>query len=529
MPQKIFISHRNVEQDLQLARVLHDELEIQEHEVFLDADDIQLGAEWPAVIRRELEQADVLVVLLSQHLAEHPDMVIEEVSMARQLKRRHGKPEIIPVCLGEDVIESLPYDLAAMVKRLQYATWTGGPRSTRELLYRLFQALEPEDPSRSPTTRSFSLGTEARPRRAEGGYRGGSPTAKEVPEALPLGLDEIPLPQPPKARYSSYWYVARAAAERQADACLREPGSPVVLVGPGDIGKSYLLDHLMAVHQGEGDRQFRLSLDVLDDVLDAEDDLFRELAYEMVDQLDLDDAAVDRAWEKKRARRAGIKLGYFMQTSVLPAVEGRLLMAFDGADAVADREGAQGLFRELRGWAELSGRRQPWDRLRLLLAISTEPGRLIDTLESSPFNISPPIRLEDLDSPQLLEMARRYGILLRTAELAELVELVGGHPYLVRKVLYEAVAGDKPVTDLLQDATAPQGLFGDHLRSRMLKVSGDQELAGAVRQVIHGDLSPIDAEIAHRLLSAGLIAGVPGSYRMRYKLYDLYFRQWLQA
>ncbi len=530
MSKKIFISHRNVGDDLVLAKTLHRDLEQFGHDVFLDAADLQLGDEWPTVIQRELESADVLIVLLSRHIATHPDMVIEEVSMAKELRRRQqGRPTIMPVCIGADAVASLPYDLAAMIKRLQYTVWSG-PRDTRPLMSSLLEALDP-DASKSRSRGSYDKGRgfsiSRGPEESDFPFPGDDLSVDEPKRALSLGVgDERPLPQPPKTPYSSEWYVSRSDAERQAAALLREPGSPVVLVGPDDIGKSYLLEHLIKVHQQEDDRVVRIDLA---DALDAEEDLFQELAFQIAEQLELGDETIDKAWERKRRRPTNVRLRHFMEASGLVSLTGRLFLVVDRTDAVAQSEAAKSLFRELRAWAERSGRSEPWDRLRLLLAISTEPDRLTDALESSPLDISPPVRLHDLDRDQLLAMASCYGLELRDNEVDMLMDLIGGHPYLARIVMYRAASGGRPVNEILLRATDPEGLFADHLRSRMLKVRRDDQLASAVRFVIQGDRDPIDAEVAHRLLSSGLITGSPGAYRMRYKLYGDYFREWLRS
>ncbi|MEM7584238.1 MAG: AAA-like domain-containing protein [Acidobacteriota bacterium] len=547
MPRHIFISHRNVADDLALARDLHYGLEHYGHRVFLDAADLQLGDEWPAVIQRELERADVLIVLLSRHIADNPDMVIEEVSMARELKRQRGdRPVIIPVCLGDDALAALPYDLAAMVKRLQLTVWSG-QHDTGRLLKSLLVTLDPSfETGRGvlrgpePVRRLRELGgrggygysesDDRGPRRAveiSGGDSLGAPKS-----ALSLGVgDELPPPQPPKTRYSRYWYVSREAAERQAAALLREPGSPVVLVGPDDIGKSYLLDHLVAVHLEEDDCAVRIELDLVDDTaLGSAEGLFEELAFQIAEQLELDEESVDKAWELKKRRPASIRLRHFISASALGKTLGRLFLVIDRTDAVAHTDAVRGLFRELRSWAELGGRSsEPWDRLRLMLAVSTEPDRLTDVLESSPLDLTPPVRLDDLSRDQLTTMAQCYGLELRDDELDMLTDWIGGHPYLARKVMYQAATEERPLTELLARSDRPEGLFADHLRSRMLKVRRDDQLVTAVRLVVQRDRDPIDAEVAHRLLSSGLITGSPGAYRMRYKLYDSYFREWLTA
>ena len=530
---RVFISHRNIEEDLALARALHDELERHGHDAFLDAADLKVGDEWPAQIQRELEAADALVVLLSKRLAEAPEMVIEELAIARDLRRQSGRPKLLPICLGEDVIPFLPYDLAAMVKRTQFAQWTGpadGTRVVKEILGGL-EAGDGASPSRGlPDPRSADEAS--RPAALDLGPTRDAPArgapARSTPARAALSDGDIPPPQPPRTPYNSYWYMPRTDAERQAEGFLREPGSPVVLVGPSELGKTYLLDHLLAVHCGAEDCAVRINLDFLDpETLASDDELFRELGFEILEALDLDDDALDRAWERKKRRSAGAKLRYFLEKSALPKVAGRLFLAFDRTDAVAENEAARSLLREMRRWSELGGRDDTWARLRLLLAISTEPGRLLDTLESSPFNISPPIRLVELEPEDLRDLAGRYGLLLEDGELDRMVDLVGGHPTLTRRIFYEAASKQVRVAELITDCATARNLLEDHLHSRRLKVQTNPELTSALRQVLDGDTGDIHPDNAHQLLSCGLLAGEPGAYRMRYRIYETYFRDWL--
>ncbi len=114
---KVFISHRNVEPDLGLAEALRTGLVCAQHDVFLDAENILPGDEWPKVIQQEMEGADVLVVLLSESIAESPDMVTEEVAMAREMRRDGGRPRIVPVRVCDFAFLGLPYDLRAIDRR----------------------------------------------------------------------------------------------------------------------------------------------------------------------------------------------------------------------------------------------------------------------------------------------------------------------------------------------------------------------------------------------------------------------------
>ncbi|MCP4660669.1 MAG: TIR domain-containing protein [bacterium] len=512
MAKKVFISHRNVGDDLKLAWALRDGLELARHSVFLDAADILPGDEWATRIKQELVAADLLVVLLSSHIAANPDMVAEEVAMAKEMQRDQGRPRIVPVRVDPDVMATLPYDLRARVNRLHHEFWSG-PDDTERLVAALDRLLRKSvEPAAGPEV-------EAKPSR---------PSPAEPPAvSAPAPVNgSVPPPQPPKASDTQYWYVPRPEAEREAATHLSQHGSPVVLVGPEEIGKSYFLSHLLRTNRKPEEGEVLINLAQLGDAaVKSLDDLLHEFAYEVVDQLDLDDEALDRAWQRRRPPAR--KLTHFLERTVLPASGDRLFLAIDRADAIVRTEHAQDVFGVFRRWAELGSRGDPWERLRLLLVVSTEPSLLSQNVHRSPFNISEPIRLGDLDFDQVWEMVHRYGLEWSSEEITQLTDLVGGHPYLVRKVLYHAAVGRHSVAELLADPTAEQGLFADHLRSRMLRVQRDPGLAQAIRQVLEGTAEEIAFELAQRLLRAGLLKGHPGRYQLRYRLYEQYFREWL--
>ena len=319
--------------------------------------------------------------------------------------------------------------------------------------------------------------------------------------------------------------MTRIAAERKAADYLAEPGAPVVLVGPAEIGKTYCLEHLLEQNRQTGDAVVRVNLEFLGQEAEGSADRFlKAFAWEIVDQLELDDAALARAWSRDRSPAR--KLTYFLQRSVLPHSAGTTFLAIDRADVLGRGEDAMELLSTLRHWSELHG--SPWDKLRVLLAVSTEPELLSERIHSSPFNLTDPIRLAELDGPQVQDLARRYGLAWTEGEIADLMDLVGGHPYLVSKVMYPAAAQGCSLDEVLADPLAESGLFTVHLAALMLQIRRDERLASAIREVLDGDAGGPDVEVAQRLLRAGLLRGAPGEYAIRYKIYELYFRKWLR-
>lgn len=342
----------------------------------------------------------------------------------------------------------------------------------------------------------------------------------------PQETDDRPPPQPPRSGYSPYWYVPRPDAEREAANRLAQPGTPVVLVGPDGIGKTYFLDHLLSTHRQPEDTEILINLDnVARPQREQLDDFLYELAYGIVEQTGVKGEILAEAW--RRHRPPAWKLTRFLETAVLSQAEGRVLFALDKTDVLLTTRHAEAILSILRSWAESGTKGDPWDRLRLLLVVSTEPSLIAETIHISPFNLADPIRLGDLDADQVAEMGRRYGLEWGSAEIDQLRDIVGGHPYLVRRVMYQAVVSGRSLTELLADPIDDQGIFAGHLRARLLRIRSNEELGQTVRQILDDPRSQVDDATSLRLVRAGVLRRKEKKHYPSYKLYDLYLREWL--
>lgn len=93
------------------------------------------------------------------------------------------------------------------------------------------------------------------------------------------------------------------------------------------------------------------------------------------------------------------------QTHLLPRSPRRLVLAFDGADVLLGTDQQDGFYGMLRGWAEATSS-PGFDKLRILLAVSSAPDQLIRSLKQSPFNLTQPLAVDGLGLDQLAELSR---------------------------------------------------------------------------------------------------------------------------
>jgi hypothetical protein len=119
----------------------------------------------------------------------------------------------------------------------------------------------------------------------------------------------------------------------------------------------------------------------------------------------------------------------------------------------------------------------PWDRLNVVIAHSTEASLWIQDIYQSPFNVGEQVRLKDFKPAQIADLNQRYGHVLKTdAELSRLFELVGGHPILVRQAMYSMAIFKSSLKEFEREAAEDDGPFGDHLKRYIWGLTKDEGL-----------------------------------------------------
>jgi hypothetical protein len=327
-------------------------------------------------------------------------------------------------------------------------------------------------------------------------------------------------PQPPGAAYHPAWYIARPAEERAACDYLDAPGAPAVLWGPELFGKTTLLRYLLTRLQQQ-DKQCRsvnLDLAMLDRVAkESLGSLLYELAVRMVEAVDGPPDWVQAAWERPGDPKR--KLSLLLSRKILPAQPGRLVLALDRVDAVWGMSYQDDFFSLLRAWAE-DACSEPWSQLRLLLSVSTTPTQLCASVSQSPFNLTPPIYLSDFSGEQAGELVRRYRLPWRDGELAALMTLVGGHPYLLRLAMYKSATGTA-IHRILDEASRSGGLFEPQLNRYRSWLRQHPALLAAAQRLHKDPRCSLALDEEHRLHSVGLIRqDDTGAYRLRCRLYE---------
>lgn len=500
----VFIAYqRRAEPDATLALMLQAALNPYCDKIFLDYAATP-DAKWAERVRGQLQQTDYLIPLLSRDSVQG-EIVPAFIEMVVGLVNQRGQPiRILPVRVA--FRQAFTGKLRAYLDQLEWVGWEGD-EDTPPLVATLRQALRG--------------GALAPDRAAQARFL----EPAHPPAASPLASPRLVAPGgfDPASRF----YIERDEDHVALEAIRRndiehDPSVTLVIKGPRQMGKSMLLARLIRAAREAGKQVGVVDPHLLRSVLADADNFYREFCVSLVEAFDLQDMT-EEAWERgKRLTQVRLCTRY-VEHSVLGATGQRLVLVIDDAEFFFESPFRNDFFAMLRVWHNARGTNTAWHSLDMILVTSTEPYFFNDDLTQSPFNVGSEILLKDLSTAEVQELNLRHGSPLTPAETGQLMQLLGGHPYLTRQALYQAAAGQWPVGELFRRANDKDGPFTDHLKSLLLlSLSGQPRLVDGLRRVLAGRRID-DPEVLWRLLGAGLVRLDGTDLAMRNNLYASFF------
>jgi hypothetical protein len=313
--------------------------------------------------------------------------------------------------------------------------------------------------------------------------------------------------------------------KRHVDAVLENQmilsGSITTIRGSRQTGKSSLL--VRGIQYGRDNNNAIINLDlqrVSRDHLKTLDDFLRYLATFIIRRLRLDTGEIDAAWDDPLGPQD--KISYLMEEYILNESKPAIILAMDEVDRLLETSYHSDFFGLIRSWYNNSAYNPLWEKLHIVMAISTEPYLLIADANQSPFNVGQKLNLEDFTLSQTQMLNERHGAPVRSQDFSQFMFLLNGHPYLTRKALYTLVNENLKWGGFVAQAATDHGPFSDHLRRQLWLLRNEPGLQKALKQIIrHGNCD--NEEARFRLGRAGLVKGSGNKYTCRCDLYRQYF------
>lgn len=132
-----------------------------------------------------------------------------------------------------------------------------------------------------------------------------------------------------------------------------------------------------------------------------------------------------------------------------------------------------------------------WKKLNIVLTYSTEAFSFIADLNQSSFNVGIDFNLIDFNRTQVETLNWQHGSPIKTVqEMDVLMDLLRGHPYLVRKALYVLVMHKYTFNQVIQKAFDEDGPFSDHFlpEPTFRKLEGGQFVHNPIESLIAGKI-----------------------------------------
>jgi DNA-binding Xre family transcriptional regulator len=361
------------------------------------------------------------------------------------------------------------------------------------------------------------------------GERVDKSTASAVCDALDLQIAEIIDDKEVDINYDSY--VERPPIESDCCRALLQEGSLIRIKAPRQMGKTLLMSKLINYAENQKCRTVNLNLqEAQPEDFSNLDKFLQWFCTSIASEIELT-TSIEEYW-KKSIGNSKIKCRKFFEKYLLPG-DKPLALALDKVDRIFRyREIAGEFLGMLRTWHEDSKTRPIWGQLRQIV-LHTENYIDIDP-NQSPFNAGLEIELIDFDKIQVLSLAKNYGLNWSFTEVDKLMNMVGGHPYLVNTAFEKLAPQYITIEEFLQTAPIPCGIYQNHLQKHWNNLQSESQLIREFRKVIIADKiielnTDIDTDVVVKLNELGLVKLQNNIVMPRYELYRRYFYERLKS
>ena len=317
--------------------------------------------------------------------------------------------------------------------------------------------------------------------------------------------------------------------KQECDRIISQPGALIRIKAPSKMGKSRLLNNILnyANERQYGTVHINL-LQIETSKFNSLEQFLRWFCVYLSDALNLH-PELDNYWSQDRGSM--LSCTRYLET-ILEQFEQPLVLGLDEVDRLLNYPDiSQDFFYLLRSWHEEANNDELWEKLRLIVAYSTEDFGNLD-INQSPFNVGLPIELKPIERSQLSELANSYGLDISATESDRLMTMLGGHPYLVDLVLSK-LSGNSQLSleELLQEATTDTGIYSSYLRRHLINLKSNSQLREIFLQVLDSPKPvQVDTLLGYQLYRMGLIKwSQNNSVVPSCELFRLYFLPRLEA
>jgi hypothetical protein len=359
-----------------------------------------------------------------------------------------------------------------------------------------------------------------------------SPYIKDITTNFPLNFQWIEPDVPPlKTREcksnSRIHYIERPPVESSCIQEILKEGALLRIKGSQKMGKTLLMNQLFDFFSSNyGYRTASIDLREPEEAILS--DLGEFLQYfcsAISEKLGIMDKTGEYWINPPRSK--ALKCHKYFEQEILSKKETALLVGLDNIDRLFSEpflSVSSDFFGMLRAWYGDGQRLPEWKKLRLILVYSTEELPNLGIYQS-PFSVGYSVPLPEFTRSQVLKLAQGLQLDWSEEQATKLMELVGGHPYLIEKAITH-LSKNKAIRlkTFLEEACTDQGIYHAHFQRFWKVLEVERELANVWKEIVNAsDPISIRQKVLFKLDSWGLIAKEGNGVKPRCQLYRLYF------
>jgi AAA-like domain/CHAT domain len=342
-------------------------------------------------------------------------------------------------------------------------------------------------------------------------------------------IPAFPLENPEgQVSLDSPFYVERPPNEDDCYETILQPAALIRIKAPRQLGKTSLMTRILHHAHQHGYKTVSLNFQSADaEFLNSLDLFLQWFCASISDKLNLPDK-LDEYW--KGILGSKNKCTKYFERYLLPEINSPIALGLDEVDEIFKHpQIAADFFGLLRAWHERAKNEVDWKKLALVIVHSKEVYIPLN-INQSPFNVGVPIELPDFNRSQVENLIQRHGLSWTDSQVEQLINLVDGHPYLLRVALYQIARSRITLERLWEIAPTEEGPYSEHLRRHLLNLQEDKELLAAFKRVLATE-QPVDVgnTAAFKLRSLGLVKLRGNSVIPLCYLYRRYFGDRLQV
>ena len=258
---------------------------------------------------------------------------------------------------------------------------------------------------------------------------------------------------------NSPFYIERPQIETNCYETVLEPGALIRIKAPCKMGKTSLMSRILDHGVKQGYKKASIDLwspEFLTDI----SRFLQWFCASISDDLQLE-VQLDKYWKKYRTSQQNCSK--YFSDYILKKVSSPIVLGLDDVDEIfAYPAIAEEFFKLLRSWNERGRNDDLWQKLRIVIAHSQEAYIDLDA-NHSPFNVGSSFELGEFNQLQITELIKRHGLNWSEQETKQLIDMIDGHPYLLRVAFYHLAKDQVTLENFLKLAPTEEGLYGDHL------------------------------------------------------------------